>query len=68
MSRVLAKPSKGKIIVKHKDFYEFFLRESYRTDIIKHFVENKTKAQYDFVCATKCECYRVVKIHNYEVF
>ncbi|MDP5109866.1 MAG: 30S ribosomal protein S9 [Rickettsiaceae bacterium] len=53
IARVWVKPGKGKITVNSKDFSEYFPRESYRTAIMKPFVDTKTTAQYDVVCTTK---------------
>lgn len=53
VARVWVKPGKGKITVNNKDFSEYFTRESYRTAIMKPFVDTKTTAQYDVICTTK---------------
>lgn len=53
VARVWVKPGKGKITVNNKDFAEYFPRESYRTAIMKPFVDTNTTAQYDVVCTTK---------------
>lgn len=53
VARVWVKPGKGKITVNSKDFAEYFPRESYRTAIMKPFVDTNTTSQYDVVCTTK---------------
>lgn len=53
VARVWVKPGKGQIIVNSKDFSAYFPRESYRTAIMKPFVDTKTTAQYDVICTTK---------------
>ena len=53
VARVWVKPGKGKITVNNKDFSEYFPRESYRTAILRLFVDTNTTAQYDVVCTTK---------------
>lgn len=53
VARVWVKPGKGKITINNKDFSEYFPRESYRTAILRLFVDTNTTAQYDVVCTTK---------------
>ena len=53
VARVWVKLGKGKITVNNKDFSEYFSRESYRTAILKPFVDTNTTTQYDVICTTK---------------
>jgi small subunit ribosomal protein S9 len=53
IARVWVKPGKGKITINSKEFSLYFPRESYRTAILRPFVDTNTTAQYDVVCTTK---------------
>lgn len=53
IARVWIKPGKGTITVNNKDLAKYFPRESYRSTIIKPFVDTNTTAQYDVLCTTK---------------
>jgi small subunit ribosomal protein S9 len=53
VARVWVKPGKGKITINSKEFSLYFPRESYRTAILRPFVETNTTGQYDVVCTAK---------------
>jgi len=53
IARVWVKPGKGTITVNSKDFMEYFPRESYRTAMLRLFIDTNTTGQFDVVCTTK---------------
>lgn len=53
IARVWVKQGKGNVTVNSKDYFVYFPRKSYRTAIMKPFVDTNTTGQFDVVCTTK---------------